>query len=272
MENWKSIKGYESIYEVSDLGRVKRVFGNVRILKNKKKGNGYLFVGLSYKGIVKYFHIHRLVAEAFIENKENKPCVNHKDLDKENNTIKNLEWVTYKENSAHAFENIKFKRNQLKGLNNKLSVQVSQYLNGKQVYVWESYSSAAKYYGVSSSCISKSILKNTISIGFTWRKCSKNYYLTNKNKYKKPPKLIVDKRKRDTSKARIQKIKNISSKYTNSFLIEEGLKCFKQNNNLTRKIWDNYAKKNKILTYIPVSNRFNGFINFKEEVFKYISR
>ena len=271
MENWKSINGYELIYEVSDLGRVKRVcstpsYRKNKILKNKKKPNGYLFVGLSKNRNVKYFHIHRLVAKHFMENTEDKPCVNHKDLNKENNTVSNLEWVTHKENSQHAIKNLIFNRNPLRGVDNKNSTQVVQYLNGKEVYIWESYSCAAKHYSVTSACISKAITRNNVSIGFTWRKCSMKYYLKTKNKYKTPPKLLVDKTKRDMSKARIKKREINTSKYTHEFLIKEGIKCFRKNKSLKRIVWDEYAKNNKILTYVPVSNRFNGFSNFKRTV------
>ena len=91
MEIWKDIKGYEGLYEVSNLGRVK---SKRKILKPI---NGeYLKVGLSKNGIQKTLYVHRLVAETFL-GKSNLQ-VNHKDEDKHNNNIENLEFVTHKEN------------------------------------------------------------------------------------------------------------------------------------------------------------------------------
>ena len=99
-EIWKDIKGYEGIYQVSNLGRVKRVTTG-RILKGVKNRTGYLKVSL-YKNSIKYVKtIHRLVAEAFIPNPESKPQVNNIDEDKTNNRVDNLEWMTATENNTH---------------------------------------------------------------------------------------------------------------------------------------------------------------------------
>lgn len=114
MEKWKEIKGYEGYYEISDLGRVKSLArswystskrGNPKkcgtpekILKPADNGTGYMIVNLSKNGKTKMKLVHRLVAEAFIENANNYPQVNHKDEDKTNNNAENLEWVTCIEN------------------------------------------------------------------------------------------------------------------------------------------------------------------------------
>lgn len=97
-EIWKDIKGYEGLYQVSNMGRVRR---NGNILSLNTVGHGYHSVSLSKNGIVRKILLHRLVAEAFIPNPENKPQVNHIDEDKTNNTLSNLEWVTAKENMSH---------------------------------------------------------------------------------------------------------------------------------------------------------------------------
>lgn len=102
IEEWKDIEGYEELYQVSNLGRVRR---NGRILKARVKRKGYLGVVLYNKSEPKHYIIHRLVAEAFIPNHENKPQVNHIDENKTNNTAANLEWVTAKENANHGTRN-----------------------------------------------------------------------------------------------------------------------------------------------------------------------
>lgn len=94
MEIFKEIEGYEN-YQISNLGNVKSLkFGKERILKPAKDKGGYLTVDLFKQGKHKTYKIHRLVAQAFIENPNNLPEVNHKDENPANNTIENLEWCT----------------------------------------------------------------------------------------------------------------------------------------------------------------------------------
>lgn len=116
-EIWKDIPNYQGLYQISNCGRVKSLprKNNKRIINKEiikvftKLPNGYLKVGLSKNGKTKHYFVHRLVAEAFIPNLENKPCVNHKDCNKENNNVNNLEWVTHKENNS--YKNHHLKRN-----------------------------------------------------------------------------------------------------------------------------------------------------------------
>ena len=116
IEIWKEVVDYEDEYEVSNLGNVRR---KVKNLKSSISAWGYPIVGLSKNGICKTKLIHRLVAEAFIDNIDNKEQVNHKDCDKLNNNLNNLEWVTPMENILHAVENNR-QRDQ-NGENNNMS-------------------------------------------------------------------------------------------------------------------------------------------------------
>ena len=105
MEEWKDVVGYEGIYQVSSLGRIKsleRMRCHGKTYKEKIKCshliNGYVVVMLFKNGKHKNCKVHRLVAEAFIPKPENKPCIDHIDTNRENNCVENLRWVTYQEN------------------------------------------------------------------------------------------------------------------------------------------------------------------------------
>lgn len=110
-ETWKDIKGYEGLYQVSNFGMVKSLNYNgtkeEKLLKNKVESSGYIRLCLMKNGKRKSVLLHRLVAEAFLENPENKKEVNHKDGNKENNNVDNLEWVTPSENILHRFRVLK---------------------------------------------------------------------------------------------------------------------------------------------------------------------
>lgn len=117
MEEWKDIKGYEGLYQISNLGEVKSLSREVeqsngkkytikeRKLKTSRNGNGYTGITLNKDGKHR-FNVHRLVALHFIENPEGKEQVNHKDLDKTNNCKDNLEWLTKSENQIHYYESL----------------------------------------------------------------------------------------------------------------------------------------------------------------------
>lgn len=102
-ETFKQVQGFEN-YLVSNHGRILNL-DTGRILKPCTNTNGYHYVVLSKEGKAKNFLVHRLVAQAFIPNIENKPQVNHIDENKKNNHLSNLEWATVKENANHGTRN-----------------------------------------------------------------------------------------------------------------------------------------------------------------------
>lgn len=107
---WRSVKGYEERYLVSNTGLIYSKLSN-KVLKPNKMANGYLSVELFNKGKSKRVLIHRIVAEAFIDNPENLPIVNHKDENKSNNSVDNLEWFTQKYNANYGNALLKKKQN-----------------------------------------------------------------------------------------------------------------------------------------------------------------
>lgn len=118
MKTWKPVDRYEGLYEVSSAGEIRSVDRYIntnirhvqsrmqagRVITQSKKKTGYMTVDLSKDGIVKTTLVHRIVANAFIPAEQGRRYVNHKDGNKSNNDVSNLEWVTSSENRIHAFE------------------------------------------------------------------------------------------------------------------------------------------------------------------------
>lgn len=108
LERWVDIPNYERIYQASSAGRIRSFHGKTpRILKAHKNGSGYLNVGLCENGKRTVFYVHRLVAIAF-HGEPNGKEVNHKNLDKSDNSIDNLEFVTHQQNQQHASQHGRF--------------------------------------------------------------------------------------------------------------------------------------------------------------------
>ena len=104
-EIWRDVIGYESIYQVSNLGRIKSFHRrHVKLLNLETDLNGYTRCGLYKDGKTKHVFVHVLVAQAFIPNPEGKKQVNHISGDKADNRVENLEWLTPSENIVHAFD------------------------------------------------------------------------------------------------------------------------------------------------------------------------
>lgn len=115
-EIWKDIKGYEGIYQISSLGRVRSLYRPVgdgtkrhwhgRVLQPTGNGNGYLIVGLRDNGVRKNHYVHRLVAEHFLEGWKKDLEVDHIDYNRHNNAAENLRMVTRQENIDHSYDRI----------------------------------------------------------------------------------------------------------------------------------------------------------------------
>lgn len=167
-EIWKDIKGYEGYYQVSNFGRVRSMYrlvfnpncsnenkSNLRILKSQEikshyTRGGYKSVSLYRNNVGKQHRLCRLVAINFIENIDNKPCVNHIDGNKENDNVDNLEWVTYTENMVHAVENNLV--NNKYGSDHAASMKV---INDGDNVVYGSIKEAALAIGISRSHLSR---------------------------------------------------------------------------------------------------------------------
>ena len=178
MEVFKDIEGYEGLYRISNLGNVYSIRNN-RMIKGRFNTYKYVVVTLSKKGITKEFLVHRLVAQAFMPNPENKPTVNHIDGDKSNNNIKNLEWATYSEQSKHLYK-IGLKSKPYQELNpmfkkyGKLhhkSKPVIQYdLDGNFIKKWENSYEVQREYGYRQSNISECCLgKRKTAYKYKWK-------------------------------------------------------------------------------------------------------
>ena len=155
MEIWKDVKGYEGEYLVSNMGRVKSIkkkFGTLHqetILKPATIWTGYLRVGLVKDKKSKSIFVHRLVAQEFIPNPENKPIINHINGDRTDNRVENLEWCTQKENCNRS--------DKVKNGERYNSVKVID----SEGNIFNSYRSAAKHYNINPNTVKNDCIGKT---------------------------------------------------------------------------------------------------------------
>ena len=177
IEKWKPIKGYEGLYEISNLGNVKSLgrtdrFNKkwgCRIMKPTYVGKHYKMVRLCKDGKTKNKKVHRLVAEAFIPNPDGKPQVNHIDGNKDNNIVSNLEWVTNSENQIHARAN---GLNPIIKNNSMQSIQVNMLLPGEEqiISTFPSICEAARKTNISETSIRNCVHnRQKHAGGYIWR-------------------------------------------------------------------------------------------------------
>lgn len=179
-EIWKDIDGYDGLYQVSNMGRV-RVKDRVVKVVREVKYKGHILSQSMDKDGYKLVHIHgktkkvhRLVAMAFIENPSNSPQINHKDLNKSNNNVNNLEWCTSAENNRHSYiHNPDRGRGGTKFGKNPNSRSVLQLKDGVIIRKYDSMSRVQEY-GFNPGRVSKSVRSGKPYNGYEWRYSQKD--------------------------------------------------------------------------------------------------
>lgn len=176
-EEWKDIPGYEGLYQVSNLGRVKSLARQYQtgahnvtislpevILKTKVRRTGYSLVTLNKDGVPKDAYVHRLVAQNFLANDDNLPYVNHKDGNPRNNHVENLEWCTPQYNTRYNDAHIRG------GKNRRVPI-IQKTFDGKIVRKWDSAAEAGEKYGKSGARNINNCLRfsnRETAYGFIW--------------------------------------------------------------------------------------------------------
>lgn len=170
MEKWRDIPGYEGLYQASDLGKIKSlekyvnnrykdVYREERILKPSISKGGYKRVVLTKDGTKKYIAVHRLIAMTFIPNPDNFPQINHKDEDKQNNCVSNLEWCTCKYNTRYS-----------------KAKKIIQYdLEGNYIKEWDCIKQVEEELNIKSNNLGNCLKgRNKTAGGYIWRYINEN--------------------------------------------------------------------------------------------------
>lgn len=176
-EEWKEIEGYEGLYLVSNLGRVKRsVNGKENFLTTTKMQTGYRKVILTRNGSTRNCTVHRLVAKAFVEGYQDGYTVNHIDENKDNNKAENLEWCSRIENALKYIENHKNEKRERKSIHRKPGPykhfkRVIQYeKDGRELKVWNNLAEIERTTGKKQSSILRCCEnKGQTAYGYKWR-------------------------------------------------------------------------------------------------------
>lgn len=167
-EIWKDIPNYEGLYQVSNYGKIKSLerynykghHNLEKILKQSKCKNGYYYVALCKDKKIKYYQVHRLVAQTFLDNKNNYKCVNHIDGNKLNNNVSNLEFCNHSYNEKEAYR-----------IGLKKTIKTAQYdLDGNLIKIYSSRVEASKESGACASCIWRVCEgKSNTAGGYVWK-------------------------------------------------------------------------------------------------------
>jgi hypothetical protein len=159
-EEWRDVLGFEELYQVSNLGKVRTIKNGEAEMSQQENRNGYMTVHLRNKGVERRAMVHRLVAEAFISNPDELRDVNHKNGDKSDNRVENLEWVSHSDNMTHSFREL--------GENVRHIVQLS--LDGVLIDRWNSITEAAEATGICRTDIGACCRgERTMAGAFEWK-------------------------------------------------------------------------------------------------------
>lgn len=185
---WRDVKGYEGLYQVSNDGYVRSLpdidclgrFKCGKIIKPGHREDGGRTVLLCRNSVEKNAKVHRLIAKAFLKNPKNKPQVNHKDGNRSNNHVTNLEWCTGSENAIHSYRVLKRMPALLgkKGILSKTSRRVSGIsICGKKRLLFTSVTEASAYVKVSYSAVARCARGEGNSCrGYYWKYLSNEEY------------------------------------------------------------------------------------------------
>ena len=156
-EIWKDIPNYEGHYQASNLGRIRSIKKETKILKEINRNDGYKYVNLSKNGKSKPIKVHKIIAKTFLSNPQNFPVINHKDGNKINNSIDNLEFCTQSHNLKEAYKLGLKKPNKINIRKRKKVLQKDK--SGKIIKIWDSIKEASIKLNIKDSNISQ-VCKN----------------------------------------------------------------------------------------------------------------